>query len=124
MALPEGLELVNDALGKPFITLRNYFITFSKLAIEYLDYAPYIHMYINKEKRIAVIQACEHDAAAIPFFKEPEKGKQILVRIMNSQTSHRLMDVAGVDDCGKGIRYYGEYLPEDHAIVFDLSKGE
>ena len=34
------------------------------------------------------------------------------------------MDVAGVDDCGKDIRYYGEYLPDDHTIVFDLSKSE
>ena len=109
---------------QPFITLRNYFITFSKLAIEAVNYAPYVHMYTNKDKKIMVIQECEKDNNSIPFYEEPKNGKQILVRITNAQTSRLLMNIAGVSDCGKGIRYYGEILPEDNAIVFDLSKGE
>ncbi len=120
MALPEGLVLVNDAVDRPFITLRNLYITFSKLAIEELEYAEYVHMFIDKDKRIAAFQVCEKDAAAIPFYKAPKEGKQLLVRLTGKKNPARLMELAGLDDCGKGIRFYGEYLPEDKAIIFDM----
>ena len=37
------------------------------------------------------------------------------------KNSVRLMELAEIDDCGKGIRFYGDYLREDRAIVFDLA---
>lgn len=120
MALPKGLTLVNDSLGKPFITLRDRSITFSKQAIEELKYAEYVHMFINKEDKIVVFQKCEQDDAAIPFYKEPKEGQQLLVRLTGKKNPARIMDIAGIKSCNNGIRIYGEYLEEDIAIVFDL----
>lgn len=121
MALPDGLILVNDAVERPFITLRNLYITFSKLAIEQLGCAEYVHMFIDADKNIVVFQACDQDDAAIPFYKKPEAGKQLLVRLTGKRNSARLMELAGIDDCGKGIRFYGDYYPDDRAILFDMS---
>lgn len=122
MAIPKSAVLVSDAVETPFITLRNLYITFSKLAIEQLEYAPYVHMFIDAENHKVYFQACEKDKAAIPFYKKPEAGKQLLVRITGKKNAQRLMDLAGIDDCDKGIRFYGEYLPEDQAICFDMSE--
>ena len=121
MALPKSAILVEDAVERPFLTLRNLYITFSKLTLEQLGYAAFVHMFIDQEKKQVFIQACEKDKAAIPFYKEPEEGKQLLVRITGKKNSQRLMELAGVMDCGKGIRFYGDFLPEDNAIVFDMT---
>lgn len=124
MALPNGFRLVDDAVEKPFITLRNLFITFSKLTIEELEYAEFVHMYIDTEKKRVAFQACKQDQAAIPFYKKSEEGKQVIVRLTGKKNSARLMELAGVKDCGKGIRFYGDVFPEDNAIVFDMTVPE
>ena len=121
VALPEGMKLIQDANEKPFITLRNLYITFSKFAVEQLDNPAFVHMYIDTDKKMVAFQSCEKDSAAIPFYKKPEEGKQSLVRITGKRNATRLMELASVSDCGKGIRFYGDYLPEDHAIIFDMT---
>ena len=123
MALPKTAKLIENAAEQPFITLRNLYITFSKLVVEQLDYAEYVHLYIDDEKKQVYFQACERDKAAIPFYKKPEKGKQMVVRVTGKKNCLLLMELAGIEDCGKGIRFYGEFLPEDHAVVFDMSNG-
>ena len=87
-----------------------------------LEYAEYVHMLADEKHRIIAFQVCEKDSAAVPFYKEPKEGKQVLVRITGKKNALRIMNMAGIKDCGKGIRIYGEYEPEDKAIVFDLSK--
>lgn len=121
MALPKGLTLINDSLGKPFITLRDRSITFSKQAIEELQYAEYVHMFISKDDKIVVFQKCDQDEAAIPFYKEPKDGQQLLVRLTGKKNPARIMELAGIKTCNNGIRLYGEYLEEDIAILFNLN---
>lgn len=121
MALPKSAVLIEDAVERPFLTLRNLYITFSKLMVEQLEYAEYVHMYIDQKSKQVFFQACELDKAAIPFYKKPEEGKQLLVRITGKKNSLRLMELAGIDDCGKGMRFYGDFLPEDRAVVFDMT---
>lgn len=79
------------------------------------------NLFVDNAKKIVVFQACENDKAAIPFYKKPEEGKQVLVRITGKKNAMRLMEMAGITDCGKGIRIYGDFLPEDKALLFDLS---
>ena len=78
MAYLDSFILVSDK-DKPFITLRERSITFSKSAIEKLHYTPYVHMYINQKARKAAFQECEKDDDAIPFFKEPKEGRPVFV---------------------------------------------
>lgn len=121
MALPDGIKKYSIKDERPFITLRERSITFSKTAIEQLEYAPYVDLLIGEEKQIAVFQAVEKNEDSLPFYKEP-KGKQLLVRLGNKKICAKLMNIAHIKAGKEGIRFYGEYLKEDHAIVIDLSK--
>ena len=68
-------------------------------------------------KKIAAFQVSENDAAAIPFYQQDKAA----TRIMAKKYTSILMGLAKVNDCGKGIRFYGDYLAEDKAIVFDFA---
>lgn len=120
MALPEGLVTVGEDYGKPFITISDRLITFSKMAIEQLQYTPYVHMMINENTHVVVFQACEKDGSAIPFYKEPDKGKQLLVRISSKKYASLILNMTSSGLVGNTMRIYGDFLPEDKAIVFYL----
>ena len=120
MALLDSFELVKDIKEGPFITLRNTTITFSKVAIENLGYAEYVHMYIGTNNRQVAFQPCKKDESALTFFVKPEKGKQLLVRITGKAKVQMIMELAGIKDCGKGIRLYGTYHKEENLLIISL----
>ena len=126
MSLPENynFEPVAGIDDAPFITLRNTSITFSKSAIELMEYTGYVHMYIDRKKKVVAFEQCEKDATSIPFYKKPAAGKQILVRISNTERASLIKELAGIKDCGKGIRIHGEYLPENKTILFHLKNNQ
>lgn len=119
MAFIDGMEQYSDR-EKPFLTLRDTTITFSKAAIELLEYSPYIHMYTDKKKKVAAFVPCEKDSSAIPFYKEPKAGKQILVRIAGRDRIRTLMETAGITECGKGIRFYGYFIDDEKTLVINM----
>ena len=121
MAYLDSFELVSDR-DRPFITLRDRSITFSKSAIELLNYSPYVHMYIDRKARKVAFQETENDGDAIPFFKEPKEGRPVFVRISDKKKTKMMLDLAGVEGSEKGIRFYGEFIENEKLIGFDLSK--
>jgi len=121
LAYLDSFELVSDR-DRPFITLRDRSITFSKSAIELLNYSPYVHMYIDRKARKVAFQEAENDGDAIPFFKEPKEGRPVFVRISDKKKTKMMLDLAGVEGSEKGIRFYGEFIENEKLIGFDLSK--
>lgn len=120
MAYLDSFVLVSDK-ESPFITLRERSITFSKSAIEELNYSPYVHMYIDAKGRRVAFQETESDESAIPFYREPKEGRSVLVRISDKKKTKMLLELAGVEGSEKGIRFYGECVPEEKLIGFDLT---
>lgn len=121
MAMMEGFELYSEGdRSDIFITLRNTTITFSKAAIEVLEYAEYVHMFLDKKGCRVAFQPCEQDSAAMRFFTQPEEGKQAFVRIANKKRAEAIMGLAGLENCGKGIRFYGKYYGDESLLVFEL----
>lgn len=121
MALLDSFEMVKDTKDGPFITLRNTTITFSKVAVECLDYAEYVHMFLDRQNRRVAFQPCNKDDSALTFCVQPKKGMQLLVRITGKAKAKMLMDIAQIDDCGNGIRYYGTYHKEENLLIISLS---
>lgn len=121
MAYLDSFELVSDR-DRPFITLRERSITFSKTAIEKLNYSAYVHMFIDKAGKKVAFQESEYDEDAIPFYKEPAEGRSVLVRIADKKKTKLMLDLSGVKGSEKGIRIYGEFISEEHLIGFDLTK--
>ena len=124
--LDKAVKLKNENT-RPFITLRERFITFSKTAIEQLEYSPLINILILKEDKKVAFQVCDdpNDADALTFYKERSEGKQLLVRVSSKRACTIIAEIAGLKQIGsEGVRFYGEYLKEDRAILIDLSKPE
>ncbi len=120
MGYLDSFVLVSDK-DRPFITLRERSITFSKTAIEKLNYSPYVHMYIDKKAKKVAFQEANNDGDAIPFYKEPKEGRPVFVRISDKKKTKMMLDLAGVEGSDKGIRFYGEFIEEEKLIGFDLS---
>lgn len=122
MAFVDNMNPYSDK-DRPFLTLRDTTITFSKRAVEMLEFSPFVHMYTDKERHLAAFVPCQKDASSIPFFKDRE-GKQLLVRVSGKDRIRALMDTAGIADCGKGMRFYGYFIEEEKTLVIDMTPSE
>ncbi len=120
MAIIDSFELINDGRKRPFITLRDRSITFSKSAIEAMKYPEFVHMFVDKKSRRVAFVPCGNDEAAIPFYKEPKEGMSILVRISGRKRALILMEIAQINNCSKGLRFYGEYVADENTLVIDM----
>ena len=118
----EGFQIMASGRAKPFITLRDASITFSKSAIECLEYTGFVHMYVDEAGRRAAFQACEDDEKAFIFYQKPKPGRSMLVRLSGKKFSGKLMELAGIEKCDGGIRFYGEFVEEEKLLIFDMSK--
>lgn len=127
MAIIDGFKMVEEKRvnkDMPYITLRNRSINFSKKAIEDLNYAKYVHMYVDeKGKRVAFVPCADEDNA-IAFYRKPKEGRQLLVRLSDVKKAKMLMNLAGIDDCGKGLRFYGEFYKEEMTLVISMDLKE
>ena len=71
----EGFQLIRLSSDQPFITLSDKLLTFSKSSIEMLDYSPYVHISVNKEKKELLVEACKQDRFSVSFVKgAPDHG--------------------------------------------------
>ena len=107
-------------VNPPFVTLRNNSITFSKQAIIALDYPEFVELFCDKQNKKFAVKASTPDSGAMPFYRKPEDGKQLLVRWTNVKIARSLMELAQIEDCGSGIRYYGTCHDDEKIIIFDL----
>lgn len=117
----EGFQLIRLSSDQPFITLSDKLLTFSKSAIEMLDYSPYVHISVNKEKKELLVESCEQDRFSVAFVKEVPKGRQIMVRWANRDLLDPIRELVGTQKNTEPIRIWGEFFPEHKAIKFDLT---
>lgn len=122
MSYLDAYNLVSDN-SRPFITVRNRSITFSKSAIEKLDFCPYVHMFVNEHTQRVAFQSAAEDKDAIPFYKEPKPGRSVLVRISDKKKADMILHIAKTSANDKGVRFYGICVPEERLIDFDLATG-
>lgn len=125
MALIDEMELVTEKTGTEenlFITVRDRSITFSKQAVAAMGYPSFVHMYIERKKKRAAFTACDEDEAAIPFYKEPKKGRPLLVRIFGQQRIGLIAEISGIAPSSKGIRFSCRYIRDEATLIVDLSK--
>lgn len=116
----DSFQLYKEAKKNIFLTLRTNTISFSKAAIEAMNYAEYVHLLVNRKDGAVAIQACNPDADALHFFTQPKEGKQALVRWADKKLVNMFSEVGGIVIPEKGVRIPGKYLADDNAILFDL----
>ena len=124
MSVLDGFELFQPDNSRPFITLRSHSITFSKRAVECLEYTEYVHMYIDETHKKVAFQVAQLDSRSMVFYQKPQPGKNMLVRISNKDIAFKLAALAGIQVDKRGIRCFGEYIEEEKLIMFDLTNLE
>lgn len=117
----EGFQPIRLSSDQPFITLSDKLLTFSKSSIEMLDYSPYVHISVNKEKKELLVEACKQDRFSIAFVKEVPKGRQIMVRWASRDLLDPIRELVGELKGSEPIRIWGEFFPEHKAIKYDLT---
>ena len=115
----EGFSKIRLSTAQPFLTLTERLLTFSKSSIELLEYAPQVHISINKEKKEFLVEACSPDRFSIPFVKDNAGTKQTLVRWGGRELMEPIREMIGIQKVTEPIRIWGEFFPEHNAIVFD-----
>lgn len=111
--------------GSPFVSVTKNGVTFTKSAVDKLGYPEYVVILIDEEShRMGIKPAIESNEDATLFVKNGDK-KVPNVRWNNGEFTKEL--TAWVKDPEykeKGFKVYGEYLPEEQALLFDFEKAQ
>ena len=118
----DNFTMYIEKQNEPFITLRPTTITFSIVAVELLNYAEFVHMFVDEKNKRVAFKACPKESGAIQFYVKRDESKQILVRLAGKEKIIILMRLASIEDCSKGIRYYGYYDQKNEALIFDMDQ--
>lgn len=118
----DNFEIIRTSSNKPSASITKSGIAFNKLAVETLGAIPYVQPLIDKQSKQFVIIECEERTDGS---KEFFTGKQEIsygVR-WNSRDMKSLFEtVMGWDLSSEGFQVDGEYIPEERALLFDLTK--
>jgi len=120
----EGFKVINLTVGLPTISVTQNGVAFNKTTISKLEHPEYVLLMINtKDKKLAV-QVCEEQTeGATPFYKQKRNDNVVSVRWNNKDllnTIAKTMDW----DLSNGYRIVGDFLEDDKAMIFDLTKAE
>lgn len=116
----EGFKIVNLATGLPTLSITKNGIALNKSAIIKLEYAERIYLMIDESgKRIAIQECTDGGESSIPFYK---KQKSMMVRWNNSDLENRIEKMMNWELKNTGHKVTGEFIDDEKALVFDLSK--
>lgn len=122
----DSFELIRGNSELPFISLSKYGITFSKSALELLDLAEHVHIYIDRKNRQFAVQPCKQDVNSVTLVKNRESAvrnhKVPFVRWSNRSLLRTLEQMSGLSIQDQVIRVNGVYYEDENVIIFDLSK--
>lgn len=97
--------------------------TFNKVSYEKMGKANYVTLLIQKTaKQFAIRQCAQNDTNAMPF-GAAIKPKNPSIRWNNKEFLRLISEMTGwdLDNC-KGYKVPGEYLKNEKALLFDLTK--
>lgn len=115
-----GFKFVKSVSVRPYVTLTGRMLAFSKSSIDMLDQAPFVHVLLNEEEKVLLVEESGEDSTSIAFVRPVPKGRQLLVRWGSREILDPIREIIGSDNCKTAIRIWGKYYPEHKAIKYDL----
>ena len=122
-----GFEQYRFSAGEDlFISITGYGLTFSKSSVKCLGYSRYVAVFFDRKgKRIAVIPGNPEEEEEIrDFVKDREARNAGFVRWNDKRFMRDVIALGQLDLGEKGVRVFGEYDMESHAIIYDLKRAE
>ena len=119
-----GFEVYNYSSGTASLTLSDNGVGFSKTAVQKMGRCEYVKLLINFNEKMVAIQKCDKDDSDSILFFNPKK-KIVSVRWSNKDLQKTILSMMGWN-LREGMAYKadGVYVPEDNAMIFDLTKSE
>lgn len=119
----KGFKVYDFTERVPYISVTANGVTFGNGVIKKLGFPEYVCLLFNvKEKQMAIQVASKDDETAIPFCSG--MGCSTSVRINHKDFKNTIKNITNWDISKTAYRVEGRLLPEENAILFDLSKAE
>ena len=117
----QGFKKFDLSIGPISVSITNNGLNFSKTAVVRMNKCSYVTFHIDEDgQRIAIQEATKDEESAVKFFDE--KKKAIAVRWNNQDLLNTISRMMGWDLSMESYKALGEFLPEEKAIIFDLTK--
>ena len=108
-----------------FVSFNKYGMTFSASSIKLMEYAKFVEVYLDRnKKRFAITPGKEGDPDVRAFVQDSPSRNVRFVRWSERHLLHELIDLGEIDLGEKGVRIPGEYVESDKMIVYDLTRSE
>lgn len=122
MTETDGFKVFDFSISRPYVTITEYGITFSKGVAQRLGFPQYVQLLVNDSDRRIMLRPCsagEHGAHQ--FYKA---GKTVQnVRWNAGRLIATVSGLMGADVKKAGFRVEGE-AQRQNCVVFDLSKAK
>lgn len=118
----ENFEIIRTASNKPSASFTRSGIAFNKLAVETIGTIPYVQPLIDKQTKQFVILECEEHTDGSKEFFTGKHEVSYGVRWNSRDMKILFEDVMGWNLSSGGFQVDGEYIPEERALLFDLTK--
>ena len=105
---------------KIFISITAYGLTFSKGAVEALDYPQYVHVLFDKNTTSMAIKSCEKDRQARVFVKNRNANRASFVRWNDKKLINFITQLGNLELASKGVRIQGDYFDDENVLIFNL----
>lgn len=119
----DGFEMFDFNIGVASASITPNGVTFNKSVVIKLGYPKYAQLLINKQSKQIAVRACEEsDDKAYEFYNgSPDKKPVRSVRWNNKDLLNNLSELMDWDLRKVAHRVEGKLLPEENAMLFDLT---
>ena len=121
-----GFVEYNFDVGVASVSITPNGITFNRSVAMKLNYPEHVVLLINAESKQIAIKSCDSNAShATPFYKERKDGEPVRsVRWNNRELLNNLSEMMGWNLQQISHRVDGKFLPQENAMLFDLTKAK
>ncbi|MBR4232609.1 MAG: hypothetical protein IKR95_05305 [Oscillospiraceae bacterium] len=123
MSVLDGFTSFNFNEGVPYMSVTKNGLTFNKGVVLKLQCPEHVRFLINSETKQVALQCCEEGTQnAVEFFSGKKKESKILsIRWNGKDLLNTIKDLTGWNLSKDSYRVDGRLLPEEHAMLFNLS---
>lgn len=118
----EGFRAFNFEEGVPYVSITSNGVTFNKSVTMKLDYPEYVLLLINSTTQQIALQACEESTPNSTVYYREKKNGVMSIRWNGKDLLNTIEGITGWNLKQVSYRAEGTLLPDEHAMVFDLSK--
>ena len=124
MGVLDSFSVFNFSEGVPYVSITKNGVTFNKGVVMKLQYPEHVILLFNANSKQFALQCCDATVQnSVPFCSAEKRNSKVLsIRWNGKDLLNTISDIAGWNLMQDSYRIDGKLLPEEHAILFDLSK--